>query len=699
MRASYIGRIAVFAFLALVLAGPVEAALMKNVSIKENLVELEIEGTFTYTIYTLDPYRVAVDLPEVKAGNFAGKIPSKEKGVTEISIMEDEKASHLELLLENPAEVKPGLEGNLFSLKVVNTAPEEAKNAPVSAEPPAALQAAALAATVNESPETGNEQKPLPPATEITGISFEQEKNRLKLVITGNGGLRPNVFTLSDRIVMDIPGVALKAALPEEVVSPVKGIRSGEYPDRVRLVVDVKKDVNFEVLAKENEIILGIPVETPVIIAKPETEEPAEKERAPKAEPEAKKEAAAGGYTGQRISLDFQNADIVPIFMLLGEVSGYNVVVHPSVTGTVTLKLKDVPWDQALELLLDTFSLAKAIEGNIMKIAPLSQFAQWKQDKEKLKETEERTDPLLQNVIKLNYATAGDVSEAISTAKLLSPRGNITPDERMNTLIIKDIRTNIEKIGELVKIMDVAKPQVMIEAQIVEVENKYAEEIGVRWGGTINVDDPDEKIDFSINTPIIEAGPTAFTPLGNTLSGASLKLGTANAVQLQISLQALETVGKTKRLSNPRVLTMDNEPATIQQGTSIPVQTTTAEGTTTTYVNANLNLTVTPRITPDGFIQLQVTAAKDSLGIQTAQGFAIERKNVSTQALVKNGETLVLGGIFTNSESVTDEQVPLLSRIPVLGWLFRSRKLDGPNPTELLILITPKIVRETASAT
>jgi type IV pilus assembly protein PilQ len=720
MRASYRGRIAVFAFiLAFSAAGMLgipdaDAAVIKSVNIKDNLAQFEIDGPFTYTIYTLDPYRVVADLPQVKAGAFTGKIPSSNtRGITEVSISEDQKATHIEMLLESPGEVKPGLEGNVFSL-LVNPVPgaQSAPKADVTAEaegPPENGEAAPPSPEAQPAPE---KKEPLPAAaTEITGIEFTQENDRLNIVITGNGELKANVFSLPDRIVMDIPGTELKATLPKEVIAPVKGIRSGEYPDKIRLVIDVRKSVNYEVLAKGSQLVLSMPHTqgAPVAAAKPE--------EAPEAAPQAaakpgvpvidQKQAAvspsAGSYTGQRISLDFQNADIVPIFMLLGEVSGYNVVVHPSVTGTVTLKLKDVPWNQALDLLLDTFSLAKSVEGNVMKIAPLAQFAQWKQDKEKLKETEERTDPLLQDVIKLNYATAASVSEAINNAKLLSPRGNITPDARMNTLIIKDIQKNLEKIRELVKIMDVAKPQVMIEAQIVEVNSTYAENIGVRWGSEIPMSGGQEFINFAINPPMQTANipnmspDSELTPL-NPGGTATFRLGTANAAKIQLNIEALETVGKSRKLANPRVLTLDNEAASIQQGTSIPVQTTTAEGTTTTYVNANLNLTVTPRITPEGFIQLKVTAANDSLGIQTSQGFAIDRKNVSTQALVKDGETLVLGGIFTTTESTTDEQIPFLGKIPILGWLFKQKKVTGPNPTELLILITPKIVKETASA-
>jgi type IV pilus assembly protein PilQ len=243
--------------------------------------------------------------------------------------------------------------------------------------------------------------------------------------------------------------------------------------------------------------------------------------------------------------------------------------------------------------------------------------------------------------------------------------------------------------------MDVPKPQVMIEAKIVEIDNTYTRTLGIRWGGNANDTNLATRVDdvagnFSVNTPVTRFGPD------QTGAGVELLLGSINdSINVDLSLEALETIGKSKKLANPRVLTIDGETANIQQGSSIPVQTTTAEGTKTEFVNANLNLQVTPRITPDGFIQLKVSAANDSPGDITPGGIAINRKNVSTQAIVKDGETLVIGGIYTTQDNKTESGVPVFHRIPLLGWLFKTRT-DLKPQNELLILITPRIVKQTA---
>lgn len=691
MRAFNLKRIPlvfILCFLAASLAATADAAQIKQLSIKDNLVELEVEGAFTYTIYNPDPYRLVLEMPDVTAGPLEGRHASKAAGITELQISQNAHTARLEVLLESPAEAKPAFVGNKFLLSF---------QPPQSAEEQTEEIAAEEQAEAEEAPEPAQEEKEpaaeLPQATSVTGIGFEQQNDATNLVIKGDGELKANVFSLPARIVVDIPAVKLKSGMPKKMVPPVKAIRSGAYPDKLRLVVDLKGDVPYEVISKADTLTLSLPAG--VVAAQPQkeaAEPPAvalQKEKAPEAP-----EAPAAPPKSQKISLDFQKADIVPIFMLLGEVSGYNVVVHPTVSGNITLKLKDVPWEQALDIVLDTFSLGKMVEGNIMKIAPLSQFATWRQEKERLKEAEERTEDLTQDVIKLNYATAADIATAVSDAKLLSPRGNITKDTRMNTLIVKDIPSSIGKIKDLVKIMDGSKQQVMIEAQIVTVSNKYTQNLGIRWGGSVNIDQVNAEVfDFSINTPVVSAGPTAGEA-DSPVSAAALSVGTANAVSLKLSLEALETVGKSKSIANPRVLTMDNEQATIESGKSIPVQTTTAEGTTTQYVSANLNLKVKPRITPDGYVQLEVTAANDELGGATAQGSVIDRKNVQTKAIVKDGETLVLGGVFQNQEDTTDIGIPLLSRIPIFGWLFKTRTVTGPNPSELLILITPKIIKE-----
>ncbi len=610
----YLNLLVLIAFFLAAGLAPIKLAFAKSPTIKklvvkDDLVQVEIDGAFTYTVYNPDPFNVAIEFPGVSAGAFAGQISPKAKGITSINVKDGQKGARVEVLLDSPAAIKPSVETNTFTLGI---------------EPPASSQAPLAQANKNiaqdgkDAAQAG--KNPGPPSKGQASAADQ-----------------------ADQSAADQP-----AAGKTLQVTPAPSGASGPAP-------------------------------------RPE----------------------------QKISLDFENAQIVPIFMLLGQVGGYNVVVHPSVAGTITLKLKDVPWKQALNILLKTFSLGKKIDGNVMTIAPLSQFEKWAREKEKMKETTQTSEELAQEVIKLNYAAASDVTDYINNAKLLSPRGNITTDKRMNTLIIKDIPSQIDKVKKLVSIIDVAKPQVMIEAQIVEVSSNYTQNLGVRWGGSASFADAGsanpQKFNFSVNTPVATAGPgvtggsnlgsTSSSSSSSTMSGASpagagmFTLGTANSIALNLSIEALEQTEEAKTIANPKVLTIDNESATIMSGQSIPVQTTTAAGTTTQFVNANLNLTVTPRITPNGYVMLQVNASNDNLGTLTPQGYAIDKKNVTTQALVQNGQTLVLGGIFKNSTNTSTSGIPLLSKIPILGWLFKTRQINGPNRDELLILITPRIVQ------
>ncbi len=703
-----------------------EAATIKTVEIKDYLLRIAIDGPFTYTMYNTDPYKVTVEFPGVSAGSSAGQLNPKVKGITSVNVANSSKGATIQILLDSPAIVKPRLDSGVFELVVQSSGQSPrasgahtSQNAPASngaADPkPQAGSYASISNAASSGTKTaikearqprGKEQKiqedPVPDvkATGLTSLRFERKAGSVELVITGNGTLKPHIFSLPHRIIIDLYGIRKAAPKPEGIVSPVRAIRSGSYPGKLRLVIDIKKHTQYQAMSVGDTLRIVMPV------AGKETT-PAAVSATPGQQPALENASASSGPVpkpGQKISLRFENANIVPIFMLLGKVGGYNVVVSPSVQGTITLSLKDVPWQQALDILLNTFSLGKEIDGNVMTIAPLSQFSAWDRAKEQLQKSTQSAENTVQEVIKLNYASAADVTGDINSAKLLSPRGNITTDARTNTLIIKDIPSQIDRIKDLIRIIDVAKPQVMIEAQIVEVDSSYTQNLGVRWGGTQNIASSagatipfgqpgfQQSFNFSANTPVATAGATAGSPT-SPVGAAAFALGTANALSLQLSLEALETVNHAKSLANPRVLTIDNESATIQQGTSIPVQTTTAAGTTTQFVNANLNLTVTPRIAPNGYVQLKVTAANDSLGQLTPQGYAINRKNVNTQALVKSGDTLVIGGIYTTNENSSVSGVPFLDKIPLLGALFRTRTLNGPNPSELLILITPRIVK------
>jgi type IV pilus assembly protein PilQ len=350
----------------------------------------------------------------------------------------------------------------------------------------------------------------------------------------------------------------------------------------------------------------------------------------------------------------------------------------------------NVPWDQALDIILKSADLGYRIDGNVLWVAPVSTFDKLAAEKEKAKESEAKTAELVQEIIQINYAQADMISQAITDAKLLSPRGNITKDTRMNTLIIKDTQDSIDKVKELVKVMDVSKPQVMIEAKLVQVSNDYSESLGIRWGGAINSPSFPTPIggSFSVNTPTDPAGSTVGVPGG----ALGLTVGHANTLKVDLSLSALESIGKSKTLSNPKILTMDNETATIQQGSTFYISTVSQAGTQTTAQTATLSLQVKPKITPDGYVQLSVTATDNSL--VSVNPPVVDTKSMTTQALVKNGETLVLGGIYTTTKTENEDSVPLLGRIPGLGWLFKTKSLVGPTTKELLIFITPTVISQ-----
>lgn len=655
-----------------------------SIDIMDNAVEISVSGDFVYTVYKpSDPFTLAVDLPQVDMGEFEGKMPSDKKGISQVTVTGSRTpmvSTKVEILLDSPAEVEPIKTDNSLLVKVKKAEAPAAGEAPGMQEVEVVQEAAPA--------ESEAEEETLPPATKITNVGFDYSDGTLDLVITGDGALDPEVYSLDGRIVIDVPGVEMEAEMPAAVVTPVKAVRYGLHDKMVRLVVDLKQDVRFGASTVGNKLMISLPAEEVLEVMK--AEEAAEEEVPME---EVPKEPVAGRYTGKIISLDFQNADIVPIFRFIGDISGYNVVVHPTVSGTVTLKLNNVPWDQALDIVLDLYGLEKQVEGNIMTIAPASVFDRLAKEKKQRQTTEEVVAELVQKEIRLKYIEAGKMKSRLEDAKVVSARGHIMIDERRNMLIVRDTPLQHREISDFIGIWDIPEQrqmQVMIEAKIVEANTSSDLDLGVRWGGSFAADlgGPKGPLtgDFSINTPPIEAGAAA------TVGGgvANLLIGTVDTLQVNISIEALETAGDLRKLSNPRILTIEGQAASIQQGVQIPVQTTTAEGSTTEFKNANLFLSVTPTVKPGATLQLQIQANNDTP--ETVDGeTGINTQSITTTALVKDGETLVIGGIYTNSEDIDETGIPGLRKIPILGWLFKTKSISVET-TELLILITPKIL-------
>lgn len=401
------------------------------------------------------------------------------------------------------------------------------------------------------------------------------------------------------------------------------------------------------------------------------------------------------GYVGEKISLDLKDADIQNVLRLLAEVSQLNIIAGEDVQGRITMRLVDIPWDQALDVILESSGLGQKRMGNVIRIAPLETLRQEEEMELEALRSKERLEELMMEVIAVNYADAEELQEQLKP--LLSERGSLQVDARTNTIIIKDIGSVIRTSRELVARLDQPTPQVMIEARIVQVTSNLAEELGIQWGGSygkgdVSVTGGNSGDAGSPTTPDFVVNlPTPSTPAGSL----GILLGSVgDTALLDLRLSALESTGKAKIISTPRVAMLDNREATIQQGVTIPFETTSSLGTTTIFVDATLTLKVTPHITADRSVIMNITVERNapdpSIDTQGA-GPAISKRSATTEVLVKDRETTVIGGIFEVTDTTSVTQVPFLGRIPGIGFLFR-RKVKTQDKSELLVFITPKVI-------
>jgi len=440
-------------------------------------------------------------------------------------------------------------------------------------------------------------------------------------------------------------------------------------------------------------------------------------------------QGAALEYTGQKVSFDYQGIDIRNALRLISEMSDMNIIMGEDVQGKLTMRLENVPWDQALDIILDSQSLGKVVQGNVMRIAPMSVLAKAQQEKLEANQNASELAPLVTEFISLNFAKASDVKAMLETVQevdtaasttetsastaslssaassgMLSSRGSFVVDERTNTLIVKDTQDSINSIKRLIAQVDKPVKQVMIEARIVEATDNFTRELGVRWGGQVRGSGGKTVNQLSSTAPGLTtaAGVTNYQAPGGFLvdlpaataaaSGGTIGLAIGsitNAFNLNLELSAAESDGDIKIISNPRVVTTNMKKASINQGKQVPYTTTSINGSTTELKEANLGLEVTPQITADNRIILQVSVTKDSP--EAGVNPVINTKQIETEIFMNNGETIVIGGIYTRDLQDTTAGVPLFSRIPLLGWLFKKNtKID--NKTELLIFLTPTIL-------
>ena len=549
----------------------------------------------------------------------------------------------------------------------------------------------------------------------ITGVDFRRSPEGAGRVVVqlSDPATPASLKQEGNRVIVDFTGVTLGEDLMRrydvvDFATPVTMFDATRYGNNARIVVTATGD--FEQLAyqTDNQYVVEVrprPRATAAVAARDKV------------------------YTGERLTLNFQDIDVRPLLQLLADTSGQNIVVSDSVKGRVTLRLQNVPWDQALDIVLKTKGLDMRRKDNVILVAPQAELAaQEKAELEAQKDVQDLA-PLRTEFLSVNYAKASEIARLIKSTgggSLLSERGNVTVDERTNTLLVQDTAENLTAIRSMVATLDIPVRQVLIESRIVIVSDDFTRELGVRAGFTRVSDDIKDLMAISgsaqstdtimgsaldnlanSNSPFpveVPFGP-AFErynvnmPVTNPAGRIALSILDFDDFLIDLELSAAQSEGRGEIKSTPRVITANQREAIIEQGVEIPYQESASSGATTTqFKKAVLSLKVTPQITPDDRVILDLTVTKDSVGqlVPSATGGfvpSIDTRNIQTQVLVKDGQTVVLGGIMETERRDSVKKVPGLGDVPVIGNLFKSKNKVN-NRDELLIFVTPKILRE-----
>jgi len=428
-------------------------------------------------------------------------------------------------------------------------------------------------------------------------------------------------------------------------------------------------------------------------------------------------------YTGKRVSLEFQDARVQDVLRLIAEVSKLNVIIADDVTGTITLKLVDVPWDQALDIILTSKGLDKVQAGNILRVAPIESLKKEREIALANDKAAKQLEPLRLKLFNINYAKAGDMKDRIKA--LLSERGTVDTDERTNTLIVEDIAETLSRMENLIAVLDTQTPQVRIESRIVQANDRFTQSLGIQWGPTLRLDGSnghatDWQFPNTINVltapttadgvaspAFISPEPGGLTDFavdalpGNTVTGGSMGFrlgGISDVFNLDLRLSYAENEQMARVVSRPSITVLDNKTARIIQGSKIPFLSSSSEGSNVQFQEAGIQISVTPQITNDGSVILTVSTQSNEPGSEQVGGNPIINiREAQTDMLVKSGRTAVLGGVFKTSETKGKGGVPGLMNIPILGWLFKGQS-ESNNREEMLIFITPYILTDVREA-
>ena len=646
------------------------------------------------------PSRLILDFDKAQQSLKQTSIPVSTNEASSIEVAADNQRSRMIVNLKNAGAFTTRVEGNTFVLKI---------NA-------AQASAAGVMPAVSRQVQQG-----------VSNIGFQRGHQGEGLVVVDLLGSNTpvDVQQQGSKIVVRTMGNKIPTHLARRLnandfATPVGSIDA--YNDKGNGVITIQTAGSFEYMAYQAENKLTISLKRP--------------------EDKSPLKAKAQTYTGNKISLDFQDIEVRRVLQLLADFTGINMVAADTVQGNITLRLKDVPWDQALDIILKTKSLDKRRNGNVIWIAPVSELIKAEEEQAKALAQSIKLAPLQTEYIQLSYSKAEDIEKLITQGKnantrggssaggnnnsgedslgegLLSSRGTVSIDPRTNTLIINDTSQKIDQIRKMIDLLDVSVKQVMIEARIVRASTDFTKEMGVKWGilsqginsnNDLLVGGSDTTL-WDLKTPDDDGKYTIERPqnlnvnLGAVTPGASriaFGLISLSDFMLDLELSAVQADGYGEVISTPKVLTADKQSAKIESGTQIPYASSTGGGANavpkTEFINATLSLDVTPSITPDGKVMMKLNIAKDAPGAPTPTGqLTINKNSIDTNVLVDNGETVVLGGIFEQENLNQQTKVPFLGDLPFLGKLFR-RDSKTENKRELLIFVTPRIVNDSLS--
>ncbi|MDU9407134.1 type IV pilus secretin PilQ [Pseudomonas sp. zfem001] len=690
------------ALLAALLSPAVLAANLQDLNVASlpgDRVELKLSFDEPVTAprgYTIEqPARIALDLPGV-----SNKLGSKnrELGVgnaRSVTIVEAKDRTRLIVNLTNLAPYSTRVEGNDLYVLVGDASAAAARP---SASAPATVTAVPPKKTYG------------PQAKAISNIDFQRgEQGEGNIVITlSDASISPDIQEQGGKIRLDFAKTELPESLRvrldvKDFATPVQFVSATGSADKTSILVEPVGLYDFLAYQTENKLTLSV---------KPLSQDDVERRKAERF-----------AYTGEKLSLNFQDIDVRSVLQLIADFTDLNLVASDTVAGNITLRLQNVPWDQALDLVLKTKGLDKRQIGNVLLVAPADEIAaRERQELESQKQIAELA-PLRRELIQVNYAKAADMAKLFQSVTSADGsadvRGSVTVDDRTNSIIAYQTQERLDELRRIIAQLDIPVRQVMIEARIVEANVNYDKALGVRWGGSSRrgnwslygkdgatsfdegqafLPGTDTVGDFTLEDGV---APVPFVDMGVAASTSGIGIGflTDNLV-LDLQLSAMESSGNGEIVSQPKVVTADKETAKILKGQEVPYQEASSSGaTSTSFKEAALSLEVTPQITPDNRIIMEVKVTKDAPDFQRAINGVppINKNEVNAKVLVSDGETIVIGGVFENTQTKAVEKVPFLGDVPYLGRLFR-RDIVRDNKTELLVFLTPRIMNNQAIA-